>query len=205
VLHTYVMFRSIGDKKLVLQRSLSMIVIVMLGWPFWISLVGCAAKENDQETRNEGASNRSDGMKLPTHRKEEAQSFTLRELPDIGDMLQHLPEPHFTVLVNSASLAPAYEIHWNGNAYNVAVSKTTGMVLFVSTKAKGFRTPEGFSVDNTIGDLLTKYPNGKRKEPGWGSYVVLPSGWAAFAGTEGELDANSRIESFFRRGVGNKR
>ena len=123
----------------------------------------------------------------------------LSKLPDIGDVLRGLPKSRVSELVFSAQFIPAYEANLSGVTYTIAVSKDTGKVLFVSVKGNGFRTPEGFSVENTVGDVSEKYPYDELEELGWGNYIRLPSGWNAYLGLQGKFNSKSRIMCFFKR------
>ena len=125
--------------------------------------------------------------------------LSLPDVPKLGSQLRDLPKTQAVELVNSGTLAPSYTVEVKGIEYVIAVSRDSGNVLFVSTESGKFKTPEGFAMTNTIGELLAKHPDGKRTETGWGSYVLFPSGWAAFETVDGTHDPKSHVRFFFRR------
>ena len=125
-------------------------------------------------------------------------SIALPSVPELGDTLRDLPKAQTLELANSGALAPSYSAEIDGIEYFIAVSKDSKVIL-IWTKSEKFKTPEGFAIGNTIGELLGKFPQGKRKENGWGSYVLLPSGWGAFEALDGNHNPESRILHFFKR------
>lgn len=124
--------------------------------------------------------------------------LALDQLPELGVQLPNLPDSHVKTLVNSSDFGESYGLTIGGVDYKIAVSHD-GEVVMISTKSPPFKTPEGFSVTNTIGDLLAIYPKGKRKEPGWGSYILLPSGWGAYEALDGSFKRDSKVRYYFKR------
>ena len=104
------------------------------------------------------------------------------------------PEPKFDtqLLVNSAQYYPSREVKLDGVTYQHAFRDS--VLLHRTTNDPNFRSPEGLAV----GDSL---PKGECvNEPGWGTYVRLPSGWNASAYCDGGCDCGStEIQWFFQR------
>lgn len=130
---------------------------------------------------------------------ESSPRISLAELPGIGAVLSNLPDSRISTLVNSGTMAPTYDTKIKGIDYIVAVSREKHEVLFVSTESQKFRTPDGFSMASSFREILARFPQGKRHEEGWGTYVLLPSGWGAFWTIQGPEDLELRPRFFFRR------
>ena len=180
---------------------LGMVEYVVFGCLLLACIIGCGQNDNPGKRNIDRSQSRnSTPSPLP-----EAPSARLSKTPDLGDRLTDLPKSRYLLCVSSGQLAPAYIAKWDGITYTVAVSETTKTVLFISTSSDAFHTPEGFSMSNKMGDLVARYPGGKREERGWGEYVLLPSGWAAFARSDRLSPFSSLgIKAFFKRERGER-
>lgn len=184
-----------------MRRQVLATVAIAFGAPCWLA---CSARPDgayhEQQHADHGSAEVA-GATVPAAPDLKPPILKLSKIPDVGDALHGLPDSRCEELVNSAQGYPVYQATVSKITYAVAVSKNGGTVEWISTDSPNFQTPEGFSVANTIGDLLIKYPNGSRSEAGWGSYVVLPSGWAAREDDAGNgaFDPKSKITMFFKR------
>ena len=104
----------------------------------------------------------------------------LREVPKIGDVLSGLLESPGGLIVNSGTIAPCYFVIADGIEFEIAVSRTSFAVIFVSTQSARFSTPEGVSVMTAVEELISQYGDFIHEERGWGKWIELPSGWNIF-------------------------
>lgn len=113
-------------------------------------------------------------------------------------------------MTSPSSLTPCISVNEGGIKYSLAFESSSMMdtininqtlkVVWKSTKSQDFKTPEGYTIENTYANVKE---HGKLQGyPGWAYYVELPSGWcAAF------FDKNSsaypketdKITFFFKR------
>jgi hypothetical protein len=101
--------------------------------------------------------------------------------PVIG---QELPPKHRTtfLMIASGQMAPQDRIVGKDVDFDVALDDQN-RIIFISTKAPFFRTPEGLSLGVTLEEVLAHGGSPVIYETGWAHYSVLPSGWcAAFVG-----------------------
>lgn len=101
------------------------------------------------------------------------------------------------ILATHSQIAPAYLVFFEGVLYQVAVygDAESGEVTVrkVFTYDKGFTTPEGLKIGDTLKKVLAVAKGEPRLEPGWGGFVKLPSGWyACFDEKDYELDKDGR-------------
>lgn len=106
-------------------------------------------------------------------------------------------------IIGAASLGDVFHIERNGIFYLVAIDRS-GLISYIETRDGSFRTPEGFSVGTSLGELPWDCASKVRKESGWGFFVPLASGWNAVftqgdSMTEGTLSSEAPIEWFFKR------
>ncbi len=127
--------------------------------------------------------------------------LNLPAVPELGTTLRSLPDQLSWQLVSRSKVLPCFDIQVGDTAYTVAVEGKKHRVVWVSSQATMFVTPEKVSIRTRVGDLLATYPNKLVEEEGFGSYVPLPSGWSALVVREGKLDPNARVSLFFKREV----
>ena len=130
-----------------------------------------------------------------------APRLNLPAVPELGTTIRSLPDLLSWQLVSRSRVLPCFDITVGNVDYTVAVEGKKHRVVWVSTQATMFVTPENFSVRTRVGDLLDKYPKALVEEEGFGSFVPLPSGWSALVLREGKLDPNAKVQLFFRREV----
>jgi len=127
--------------------------------------------------------------------------------PVIGQEL--LPKHRMTYLmIASGQMAPQDRVVGKNVDFDVALDDSN-RIIFISTKAASFRTPEGLGPQATLRDVLAHGGSPVIYETGWAHYSVLPSGWcAAFLGAA--FDGNSfrpfqppgpesKVDFFFKR------
>ncbi len=107
------------------------------------------------------------------------------------------------VMTSPGSLQKSYAWTSSGTPFQLAVDET-GKVVYLSTDAPSFATPENVRVGMSLKDALLLASHGLQKETGWGYYVTLPSGWCAALTrgetmTEQDLDQETPIKWLFRR------
>lgn len=128
-----------------------------------------------------------------------APRVNLPTVPELGTTIRSLPDMLSWQLVSRTKVLPCFEIQVGDTEYTVAVEGKKHRVVWVSSQATMFVTPENFSIRTKVSDVLAKYPNAVVDEEGFGSFVPLPSGWSALLVREGKVDPNSRVLLFFKR------
>ena len=128
-----------------------------------------------------------------------APRVNLPAVPELGTTIRSLPDMLSWQLVSRTRVLPCFEIQVGNTEYTVAVEGKKHRVVWVSSQATMFVTPENFSIRTKVSDVLAKYPNAVVEEEGFGSFVPLPSGWSALLVREGKVDPNSRVLLFFKR------
>lgn len=132
------------------------------------------------------------------------RSVELPALPALDAPFQGSGPPAFLELTRSGSLDPAYSVSVRGVRFVVAVSRRRGTVVYVGTTAPAFWTPENIRVGNGLADVLAAGAAAPQREPGWGFWTSLPSGWhVGFVSepppTGGPLSPNATVRWLFRR------
>ncbi len=130
-----------------------------------------------------------------------ATKLTLPSVPELGTTLRTLPDLLSWQLVSRTSVLPCFDVTVELIDYTVAIDGKKKRVVWVSTQATQFVSPENFSIRTKVGDLMAKFPNAVVTEEGFGSFVPLPSGWSALVQREGKIDPNARVQLFFKREV----
>ena len=120
-------------------------------------------------------------------------------LPDLWTVFNSSSAPQLLELVNSATLAPAFRVRIDDITFTIAVSRETHAVVYESTDSPKFKTPEGFTIRTRFSEILAQFPNATRRENGWGTYALLPSGWGAYWTLQGFADPELPVTYFFRR------
>lgn len=112
--------------------------------------------------------------------------ITVSAVPQLGETLANLEPTCTRTLVSPSQFWPSYDADVDGVRYTIGVDDDR-RVRFVSTSDRAFVAPESLKVGDPA-------PAGTiHREPGWGDFVSLASGWNAFTGNDG------RIVFFFRR------
>lgn len=92
-------------------------------------------------------------------------------------------------LVSSGQMSPYTKVKIDGSDFDlVTKDKDT---TYLATKDKRFQTPEGYKVGTKLSELPNNIKDGLTKEPGWGFYYKLPSGW-----TLGFCEGNSCTDKY---------
>lgn len=93
--------------------------------------------------------------------------FTLDTLPNIslGKM----------TLVSSGQMSPYTTVKLGSSDFDLVTKDND--TTYLATKDKRFRTPEGYKVGTMLSELPKNMQQVLTKEPGWGYYYKLPSGW----------------------------
>ena len=131
----------------------------------------------------------------------QAPKLILPAVPELGTTLRNVPDLLSWQLVSRTQVLPCFDVTVGQNDYTVAFEGKKRRVVWVSSQATMFVTPENFSIRTKVADVLAKYPNALVDEEGFGSFVPLPSGWSALVVREGKLDPNARVILFFKREV----
>ncbi|HEX7841795.1 MAG TPA: hypothetical protein VF469_30200 [Kofleriaceae bacterium] len=125
-------------------------------------------------------------------------------LPALGAPFRGSDPPAYLQLTSSGSIDPAYPISVRGVRFDVAVSRRDGTVVYESTTDPAFQTLENIHVGSGLADVLAAGAPEPIREPGWGFWTTLPSGWhVAFVSepypTDGPLSPNATVRWLFRR------
>jgi hypothetical protein len=126
--------------------------------------------------------------------------LSLTALPRLNTRLRDLPESRAGSLVNSGTIAFAYELVLGGVVWSISVEHDTGRVLMIMTSDPRFKTSEGVSVASDVAAVAARYPKATASELGWGEWIDLPSGFAAFIrGPNDKPAAGDKVQAFFQR------
>jgi hypothetical protein len=80
------------------------------------------------------------------------------------------------VMTSSGSLKPSTAVILNGITFKI-VQDQQGDTIYRGTRDSAFETPEGYSIGDSIGMVQNSYRELMYKEPGFGYFIPLPSGW----------------------------
>lgn len=94
------------------------------------------------------------------------------------------------ILVSSGQTSPATIVNIDGCEFDL-VKNNNNDTIYLATNDKKFQTPEGYNVGTKLSDLPKDTQHYLTKEPGWGYYYILPSGW-----TLGFCEGNSCTDNF---------
>jgi hypothetical protein len=81
-----------------------------------------------------------------------------------------------SILVSSSQFSSYQTIFFNNIEFQFVGSKSD--TQYLSTRSKQFLTPEGYSVGMSLGEVDKILRKDITKEPGWGYYIQLKSGWS---------------------------
>lgn len=106
------------------------------------------------------------------------------------------------ILVSSGQVSPCTTIKIGGCNFDL-VSKDND-TIYLTTNDKKFQTPEGYKVGVTFSELPQNIQNTLAKEPGWGYYYKLSSGWAlgfceGNSCTDNYPKSDSKVKWIFKR------
>jgi hypothetical protein len=106
------------------------------------------------------------------------------------------------ILISSGQSSPFTTLQINGCNFDLVYDN--GDTIYLATTDMKFRTTEGYKIGTKFTDLPKIIQNKLTKEPGWGYFFKLNSGW--FLGfCEGESctdyypTGNSRVKWIFKR------
>ena len=105
--------------------------------------------------------------------------------------LDTLPNVSFgkMTLISSGQMSPYTTIKIDGCDFDLVISDND--TIYLATKDKKFQTPEGYTVGTKFSELTKVTQDGLNKEPGWGYYYKLQSGWSL-----GFCEGNSCTDNF---------
>ena len=122
--------------------------------------------------------------------------------PDIMlDTLSNNPISKMT-LVSSGQMSTYKMVKIDDHYFDLV---TQGIdTTYLQTKDKRFKTPEGYKVGTKLSELPSNIKDNLLKEPGWGFYYKLPSGWTlgfceGNSCTDNYPENNSEVKWIFRR------
>ena len=129
----------------------------------------------------------------------------VKHMPRLDEKISGYPKwRREMVMAGGATTRKSYEVSYGGVNYTVGTERKGDVIKWVSTHDPIFRTPEGLAEGDTLEKVLAVAKSEVQREPGWGFFVELPSGWyAAFVQgpsmSEGELPPSAGVCFFFQR------
>jgi hypothetical protein len=119
--------------------------------------------------------------------------IALSRVPKLDEPLAGLGESCVWTAAASAQTWPSYEVVVNGTTFTIGVDEKHS-VRYVATSDPSFATAEGLHVGDAATEALKAAPGRMvMRERGWGTFVVLPSGWSVLL-DDSTLDANGRLD-----------
>ncbi|MEO6232929.1 MAG: hypothetical protein ABJB11_00040 [Ferruginibacter sp.] len=104
------------------------------------------------------------------------------------DNLSQIPHGKM-ILISSGQISPCKTVVING--YNFDLVTSDNDTIYLATHDKKFQTPEGFKVGTKLSELPKRIQSELNKEPDWGYYYKLSSGWSL-----GFCEGNSCTENY---------
>jgi hypothetical protein len=106
------------------------------------------------------------------------------------------------ILVSAGQFSPAKEIKINGHTFDLVLQEND--TTYLSTADTLFLTPEKYHAGMTLSQISTKVRAKMTKEPGWGYFISLPSGWKlgfceGTSCTDSEPMQDSKVKWIFKR------
>ncbi len=106
------------------------------------------------------------------------------------------------ILVSSGQISPSTTIKIDGCDFDLVTSDND--TTYLATNDKKFQTPEGYKVGTKLSELPKDIQLDLTKEPGWGYYYKLTSGWTlgfceGNSCTDNYLKTNSKVKWIFKR------
>jgi hypothetical protein len=105
-------------------------------------------------------------------------------------------------LVSSGQMSPYTTIKINDCKFDLVTSGND--TIYLATNDKAFQTSEGYKVGTKFSELPKNIQEDLTKEPGWGYYYKLPSGWTlgfceGNSCTDHLPNNSSRVKWIFKR------
>ncbi|MBS1755511.1 MAG: hypothetical protein JST34_15835 [Bacteroidetes bacterium] len=105
-------------------------------------------------------------------------------------------------LVSSGQMSPYTTIKIDGCDFDLVANETD--TTYLATNDKKFQTPEGYKVGTKFSELPKNIQGDLTKEPGWGYYYKLPSGWTlgfceGNSCTDNRPNNSSKVKWIFKR------
>ncbi|HEX8426603.1 hypothetical protein [Hymenobacter sp.] len=133
-----------------------------------------------------------------THRPE------IKKIDNSNSKLDTIPNISFDkmTIVSSGQVSSCTIIKVNGCDFDLVTRGNN--TIYLATRDKKFQTPEGFKVGIRFSELPKDIQTELTKEPGWGYYYKLSSGWMlgfceGSSCTDNYPEINSRINWIFKR------
>ncbi len=106
------------------------------------------------------------------------------------------------ILVSAAQFSPCKEVWIRGSKFDLVIQK--GDTIYLSTSDHLFRIPEKLHVESTFAEIPRNLRKNLSREPGWGYYIELPSGWnlgfcEGTSCTDSEPTDSSKVKWIFKR------
>lgn len=126
---------------------------------------------------------------------------TISKTPLKFDTLPNISFDKMT-LVSSGQMSPYTTIKIDGCNFDLVTSGND--TVYLATSDKRFQTPEGYNVETKFSELPKNIQSELTKEPGWGYYYKLSSGWTlgfceGNSCTNSYPKANSKVKWIFKR------
>ena len=106
------------------------------------------------------------------------------------------------ILVSSGQMSPYTTIKIGSCYFDLVMSDND--TTYLATRDKRFRTPEGYKVGSAFSELPNDIQGELTKEPGWGYYCKLASGWTlgfceGSSCTDSLPEYSSKVKWIFKR------
>jgi len=120
----------------------------------------------------------------------------------IADNKGSLKQDDGSILISSGQFSPYKTIIVNNIEFQFVGN--SGDTQYLSTASNLFHTPEGYMVGMKLNEVDESLQKNIVKEPGWGYYIQLKSGWnLAFCEghscTDSNLEDSSKVDWIFKR------
>jgi hypothetical protein len=119
------------------------------------------------------------------------------------DRVIHKRKNETSIMTSSSSFEPATNIKLLGCDFSIVYNEF-GDITYWSTTDTNFITPEGHRVGAKWNELPFELQESLEKMPGWGYYIILPSGWQlgfceGSSCTDSEPKDGSEVKWIFKR------
>ncbi|AEA43510.1 hypothetical protein [Fluviicola taffensis] len=106
------------------------------------------------------------------------------------------------ILVSAGQFRTCKEVKIEGHKFDLVLQEND--TTYLSTADSLFLTPEKYHAGMTLSQISEKARNTLVKEPGWGYYIALSSGWKlgfceGTSCTDSEPTDNSKVKWIFKR------
>lgn len=120
--------------------------------------------------------------------KSNGDTNTISNAPLTLDTLPNISLGKMT-MVSSGQISPYTTIKIDGCNFDLVTKGND--TIYLATNDKKFQTPEGYKIGTKFSELPKDTQSDLIKEPGWGYYYKLPSGW-----TLGFCEGNSCTDQY---------